>query len=100
MIFGLLGAARCWLALDHPWRLLLAEAVFPAYLIHQTLIVLIAWWLLPLGLPLAVKAVLLHAGTALGTAGFCLLTARVGWLRPWVGYGPLKPAMVPARLRA
>ena len=99
MIIGLLGAAQRWLAFDHRWRQPLAEAVFPAYLIHQTIIVLTAWWLLPLGLPLATQAFLLVGTTFIGTLAFCLITARIGWLRPWAGYGPLKPAAAPARLR-
>lgn len=99
MIIGLLGAAQALLNVDHRWRQPLAQAVFPAYLIHQTLIVLIAWWLLPLGLALGLNAAILLAGTAMGTAAFCIATARIGWLRPWVGYGP-KPKAVPAPLRA
>jgi hypothetical protein len=100
MIIGLLGAAQRFLDHDHRWRLPLAQAVFPAYLIHQTLIVLIAWWLVPLGLPVGAQAAILLAGTALGTAAFCLVTARINWLRPWVGYGPIRPAAAPAPLRA
>ncbi len=100
MIIGLLGAAQALLNRDHPWRQPLAEAVFPAYLIHQSLIVLCAWWLLPLAVPLAVKASLLISTTAIGTAAFCWATARVGWLRPWAGYGPVKPAAAATPLRA
>ncbi len=99
MIIGLLGAAQRWLAFDHPWRLPLAEAVFPAYLIHQTIIVLAAWWLLPLQLPLPTQAVLLIGTTIIGTMLFCWITARIGWLRSWVGYGPVKAAVL-APLRA
>lgn len=98
MIIGLLGAARQWLAFDHRWRQLLAEAVFPAYLIHQTLIILIAWWVR--NLPLPVQALLVLGGTALGIAAFCWGTARIGWLRPLVGYGPIRPAPAPAPLHA
>lgn len=98
MIIGLLGAARQWLAFDHAWRQPLAEAVFPAYLIHQTIIILIAWWVRDL--PLAAQAGLVLGGTVLGTAGFCWLTAQVGWLRPLVGYGPVRPAPAAKPLRA
>ena len=90
MIIGLMGAARRWLMFDHPWRQPLAEAVFPAYLVHQTIVVLTAWWLLPTSMPIAAKAITLLFVTASGTLVFCLATARVGWLRPWVGYGPRK----------
>lgn len=102
MIIGLLGAAQAALNHDHPWRQPLAEAVFPAYLIHQTIIILTAWWLLPMAVPLVVKASLLITTTIIGTAAFCLATARVGWLRPWAGYGPVRPkaAATPLRGRA
>lgn len=92
-IIALLGMARRWLSFDHHWRQPLAEAVFPAYLIHQTIIVLTAWWLLPLSLPISAKALVLLAATAAGTLAFCKTTARIGWLRPWVGYGPLKQSL-------
>jgi glucans biosynthesis protein C len=98
MIIGLLGAGRHWLAFDHRWRQPLAQAVFPAYLIHQTLLILIAWWVRDL--PLPAQAGLVLAGTAVGTAAFCWITARIVWLRPWVGYSPLMPKAMPAPLRA
>jgi glucans biosynthesis protein C len=90
MIIGLLGIARRWLSFDHDWRQPLAEAVFPAYLVHQTIIVLTAWWLLPMSMPIAAKAMALLIVTTGGTFVFCRATARVAWLRPWVGYGPRK----------
>ena len=88
MIIGLLGAAQRWLTFDHRWRLPLAQAVFPAYLFHQTLLILIAWWVRDLTLP--AQAALVLAGTALGTAAFCVVTARIGWLRRWVGYAGVR----------
>jgi hypothetical protein len=90
MIVGLLGVARRWLHHDHRWRQPLAEAVFPAYLIHQTLIVLIAFWLLPQGLGTAWQAAILLTGTIVGTAAFCWLAAEISWLRPLAGHGPRK----------
>ncbi|WP_310496420.1 acyltransferase [Sandarakinorhabdus sp.] len=90
MIVGLLGAGQRWLSFDHPWREPLAGAVFPAYLIHQTIIVLMAFWLKPLAISLAAKAALLLAATALGTALFCAATAAFALLRPWVGHGPAR----------
>jgi hypothetical protein len=99
MIIGLLGAARRWLAHDHRWREPLAQAVFPAYLIHQTLIVLIAFWLLPLGLSVGTQAAILLTGTIIGTIGFCWLTARLPVVRPLAGYGPrpAKPTLTASR---
>jgi membrane-bound acyltransferase YfiQ involved in biofilm formation len=34
---------------DHPWRRPLAAAVFPSYIVHQTIIVVAGWYLAELG---------------------------------------------------
>jgi glucan biosynthesis protein C len=78
---------------DHPWRAKLSEAIFPCYILHQTVIVLTAWWLLPAQLP-----PLLAFGIVLGaTAGSCWLLYRLGgqlfWLRPLIGLSSTKPKL-------
>jgi hypothetical protein len=84
-IIGLLGLAQAHWQRDHAWRRTLSEAVFPAYIAHQTIIVVVMFWLLPLGLPpLAEFAVLLLA-TVVGCAVFYLGGRRIGWLRPLIG---------------
>jgi len=84
-IVGLLGmASRHWNR-DHPWRGLLTEAVFPFYVVHQTLIVVGAWWLTGAGLPGWAEFALLVAGTAAGCWLFYLVGRRVGPLRPLIG---------------
>lgn len=81
-------AGRHW-NVDHPLRRPLAEAVFPLYLLHQTLIILLAHALRPWALPFEAEAPLLVAATfALGWLGY-RLALRSGPLR--VGFG-LKPA--------
>jgi len=81
-------AHRHW-NVDHPWRQTLAEAVFPLYLLHQTLIILLAHALRPWALPFEVEAPLLVAATfALGWIGY-RLALRSGPLRSAFG---LKPA--------
>ncbi|NRF66544.1 acyltransferase family protein [Aquincola sp. S2] len=72
---------------DHRWRATVVEAVFPVYLLHQTLIILAAWWLRPLGLSPAVEAPLLIAATAAGCVGGYLIVRRIGPLRVWFGLG-------------
>ena len=74
--------------LDRPFRWLpyCSEAVFSWYILHQTLIVAIAYWLVPLRLGAVVEASLVVAGTIAG----CLLLhealiRRIGWLRPLFG---------------
>ena len=73
-IVALLGIAYRFWNRDHPWRATLTEAVFPFYLIHQTIIVVVAWWCLGVGLGNGVSFVVLVAATALG----CWLFYRIG----------------------
>ena len=84
-IVAALGFAHRHLNVDNRWRRRLTEAVFPVYILHQTLIILLAHALLPWALAPAIEAPLLVAGTLLfsllGWAG----VRRVGWLRPVFG---------------
>jgi len=80
-------AFKHWNA-DHSWRRYAVEAVFPVYILHQTLIVLLSQALLPLQWRPAVEGpVLVLATFALSIAGFEALR-RVGWLRPCFGLAP------------
>ncbi|SNS60323.1 Acyltransferase family protein [Sphingomonas laterariae] len=84
-IILLLGLAdRRWNH-DHRWRATLTEAVFPVYLIHQTLIVLIGWWLVRHHWGAGPEFLVLIAGTALGCWLFYALGRRSGPLRPLIG---------------
>jgi len=78
-------ASRHWRHADGPIRRTLTQAIFPFYLIHQTIIVVLGHHLDRLRLPLALEAGLLIAGTALGCWLFYDLTRRIPWLRVWVG---------------
>lgn len=84
-IVALLGIARRWL--NRPGKALtyLTQAVFPYYILHQTLIVLIGFALLDAGLSAPVEAVIVVAGTALGCAAGYELIRRSGPLRPLFG---------------
>lgn len=70
---------------DGPVRRLLTVAIFPFYLIHQTLIVVAGHYLDPLGLPIALEATLLVGGTALGCWLFFETGRRIPLLRVWIG---------------
>ena len=89
----------CWLAiaavlgwahhlLNRPFRWLpyATEAVFPWYVLHQTLIVGLAYVLIPLHLGAVLEPALLLGGTVLGCALLheCLIR-RTPWLRPLFG---------------
>ncbi len=74
--------------LDRPFRWLpyASEAVFSWYILHQTLIVALAYGLMPMKLGATTEASLVVAGTVAG----CLLlheylVRRIGWLRPLFG---------------
>ncbi|ANH68445.1 acyltransferase family protein [Mitsuaria sp. 7] len=88
-IVAVLGFGRQWLAdRDSPWLRWLTLAVFPFYLVHQTVTVIAGHLLAPLHWPLAMEAVALVAITALGCLLAALLAMRVDRLRPWMGLGP------------
>jgi hypothetical protein len=76
---------------DGPIRLTLTEAVFPFYLLHQTIIVVLAYHLDKIGLPLAFEVTVLITLTLLGCWLGYVLAARISWLRVWFGLAP-KPA--------
>lgn len=84
-ILILLAAADRLLNRDHPWRKTLAEAVFPLYIVHQTAIVLTAWWLRDCGIPrvllfMAIVFAALLAGWIFYRAG-----KRIRVLGPFAG---------------
>ena len=84
-IVALIGIADRFANRDHPRRAMLAEAVFPFYIVHQTIIVVVGWWLLQ-GQVAALPAFLtLVAATVAGCWAFYLGGRRIGWLRPLIG---------------
>ncbi|MDZ4693006.1 acyltransferase [Terricaulis sp.] len=70
---------------DGPARRLLTQAIFPFYLVHQTIIVVAGYHLNALALPLWIEAPLLIGATALGCWLFFDLGRRIPWLRVWIG---------------
>lgn len=84
-VVALLGIADAFWNRDHPWRKTLTEAVFPFYIIHQTIIVVAGWWLLRLGLHPLAEFLILLAATIAGCWLFYDIGRRIGWLRPLIG---------------
>ena len=83
------GFGHRHLSFDSARRRYLTEAVFPVYILHQTLIVAMAHWLKPVQLsPLVEGAVLLILTFTLSFAGYAVVR-RVGLLRPLFGLGRL-----------
>lgn len=88
-IVALIGLADRFWNRDHPWRRMLTEAVFPFYIIHQTIIVVLGWYLLRLALPPAIEFLALLAATVAGCWLFYLGGRESSWLRPLIGLRPL-----------
>ncbi|WP_431051313.1 acyltransferase family protein [Roseateles sp. L2-2] len=88
-IVAVLGFGRQWLAdRDSPLLRWLTLAVFPFYLVHQTITVIAGHLLAPLHWPLAIEVAAIVMITALGCLSAALLAMRVNALRPWMGLGP------------
>jgi len=84
-IAAIFGFVRGIAFTDSPALRYLREAVFPVYILHQTIIVVLAHNAQPLGLRPAIEGPLLVLATfALSFAGFELVR-RVRWLRPLFG---------------
>ncbi|WP_294190008.1 acyltransferase [uncultured Sphingomonas sp.] len=84
-IAALIGFADSHWNHDHRWRPMLTEAVFPFYIIHQTLIVVIGWWLRGAGLPMLADFLILVAATVAGCWAFYLIGRRIPLVRPLIG---------------
>ena len=86
MLCTILGWGHAYL--NRPWRWLpwATQAVYPWYVLHQSLIVLLAYWLVPLKLGPVTEPLLVGIGTVLGcwviTSG---IVQRAAWLRPLFG---------------
>lgn len=70
---------------DGPIRRMLTHAVFPFYVIHQTIIIVAGHWLTSQRVPLWVEAPVLIAVTMFGCWLFFEITRRIAPLRIWVG---------------
>lgn len=84
-IVAILGWTRACLDRPFAWLPWANEAVYPWYVLHQSLTVLIAYWILPLRFGPVLEPAIVVAGTV---AGCWLLHAgirRVAWLRPCFG---------------
>jgi hypothetical protein len=101
-ILGLLGFAQLRLHRDGPVRRYLTEAIFPWYIAHQTIIVLVGHALRGASLGPAAEFGIILAATVAGCAATYEAGRRIGWLRPLIGLSPLprprqSPAAIPSR---
>ena len=84
--------------LNRPWRWLpwANEQVYPWYVLHQTLIIVLVVWLAPLRLAAPLEAALLVTGTITGCWTLTAIIRRTAWLRPLFGLKPRAPARYPS----
>ncbi|MCD9007080.1 acyltransferase family protein [Luteimonas sp. XNQY3] len=84
-IVAILGFARHWAPGDSPALRYLSQAIFPVYILHQTVTVVLAYNLKPFALPLWAEGPLL----VLSTFGLCFagyeIIRRIPALRPLFG---------------
>jgi glucan biosynthesis protein C len=91
-IILLIGLADRFEGDSSRWRGILNEAVFPSYIVHQTAIVLIAWWIRPLGMSNLGQFALILSGTCLACLLFYWLGKASGPFRPLFGLPPRRVA--------
>ena len=84
-VAAVIGLAERYLNRDAAIRPMLTEAVFPFYLVHQTVIVLGEFALKPLGIGAAAEFAILVPATIAGCWAFYLIGREVNWLRPLIG---------------
>jgi surface polysaccharide O-acyltransferase-like enzyme len=94
-VLAALGFAHRHWNRDFTWRAMLTEAVFTVYLVHQTIIILLAVALAPLAWPAGVEGPLLVVATFALSAGCYALVRRVSVLRPWFGLAPQRVLPAP-----
>jgi hypothetical protein len=102
-ILTILALAQRWLNRKSAALTYLSEAVLPYYILHQTIIVVVAYQMIGAGVPAVPEAGIILVATVGGCALFHEFAIRRSrWLRALFGMKPLPgrneaPAMLPAR---
>ena len=99
-IVAILGFAHRYLNRPFPWLAYANEAVYPWYVLHQTITVVAGYWLSRLALGPVTEPVLVTIATIEGCAlAHEFLIRRSRLLRPMFGMKPLSAHPVPAPAR-
>jgi surface polysaccharide O-acyltransferase-like enzyme len=91
-ILAVCGFGHRHLNFDSAKRRYLTEAVFPVYILHQTLIICWAHWLKPADMAPAMEGTIVIVLTLTFSFGIFEIVRRVPRLRPFFGLGRLQPA--------
>jgi len=95
-VIALFGIAERYWNRDHRWRGTLAEAVFPVFIAHQTVMVLVSYWLRDKGLTALPEFLVLCVSVAGVSWLFYLVGREIGPLRPLIGLKRTKTVRRPA----
>ena len=96
-IAAALGWGHAYLNRPFRWLPFATEAVYPWYILHQSLIVLIAYWLVPLRIGPVLEPVLVVGGTILGCWALHVgVIRRARWLRTCFGIRERMPRNIAA----
>lgn len=90
-ILAACGFAHQHLNFDSAKRRYLTEAVFPVYIFHQTLLVVMAHYLKPVRLSPLTEGAILVVLTLCGSVALFEIVRRMALLRPLFGLGPVTP---------
>ena len=82
---AILGWGKSLLDRPMPWLRWANEAVYPWYVLHQSLILVFAWWLMPMHLGPVLEPLAVITSTVLGCWTLHAAIRRVAWLRPCFG---------------
>ncbi len=91
-ILGLLGMAQTHLHRDGPVRRYLTEAIFPYYIGHQTIIIVVGYYLKGASVGPAAEFTVVLLATIVGCALTYEIGRRINWLRPLIGLKRQRPA--------
>jgi hypothetical protein len=94
-VIAIMGWAHHKLNRPWPWLTWATESVYPWYMLHQTLIIVLIAWLAPLRLGPVIEPVVLVVGTVLGCWGITSIVRRNRWLRPLFGLRRRAPSRYP-----
>lgn len=90
-VLCILGWAHRTLNRPWPWLAWANESVYPWYMLHQTLLIVLIVWLAPLQLGPWLEPAVLVAGTVAGCWALTAVVRRTRWLRPLFGLKPPAP---------
>jgi glucans biosynthesis protein C len=94
-----LGYARAFVKSSKPWLTHAQSLAYPFYIFHQTVIVVMGWWMLRLEWRPWIFFPALTVFSFLATWALCECGARISWLRPCLGMGSKIPKGVQPQAR-